>query len=285
VVFHNLGVLYAHMNDHARAVAAFREALARDRDYAPVKLSLNNLPGFTPHEADPLTAESEPNDTYATANLIALGADVTGEISTPDDVDYYRFSAPPSPRDILRVEIKSHSVTLAPRIVVYDDTGRPSDAAAESPDPGAGLTLLISPPPNATLVVKVEGNRGTQGAYALQVGATHAFDRFEPNDEISSAHPIPVGQPIDANIMDGEDTDFYSFVADRTGKMEVTLESQSPALIPAFTTFGPDKQPIEYVTVRGGILTRPIDVREHEVYYVEVWGQAKSSGPYTLRVK
>jgi hypothetical protein len=288
VVFHDLGVLYAQTNDHERALKAFREALARDPGYAPVRLILNNLRGFTPHDADPVTAESEPNGTYLTANLISLGVDVVGEISAPDDVDCYRFSAPPAPRDILRVEIVSQSLTLAPRITIYDDLGRPTGATAESPDPGAGLSLPISPQPNSTLYVEVAGNRGTQGAYALKVFATRSFDRFEPNDEISSAYPIAVGQTIDANIMTGEDTDFYSFTADRTGKMVVTLQSQSKSLVPALTTFGSDRQPIQYAVdgvEAGGKLTRSIDVEEHRVYYVEVWGQAKSSGPYTLSVR
>jgi hypothetical protein len=203
-------------------------------------------------------------------------------------VDCYRLSAPPAPRDILRVEIVSQSLTLAPRITIYDDLGRPTGATAESPDPGAGLSLPISPQPNSTLYVEVAGNRGTQGAYALKVFATRSFDRFEPNDEISSAHAIVVGQTIDANIMTGEDTDFYSFTADRTGTMVVTLQSQSKSLVPALTTFGPDRQPIQYAVEgveTGAKLTRPIDVEEHQVYYVEVWGQAKSSGPYTLSVQ
>ena len=35
VVFNNLGVLYVELNDKARAINAFREALARDIDYRP----------------------------------------------------------------------------------------------------------------------------------------------------------------------------------------------------------------------------------------------------------
>lgn len=288
VVFHDLGVLYAQINDHERALKAFREALARDPGYAPVRLILNNLRGFTPHEADPVVAEVEPNDTYLTANLISLGAEVVGEISTPEDLDCYRFSAPPVPRDILRVEIVSQSVTLAPRLTIYDDLGRPTGDTAESSDPGAGLSLSISPQPNSTLYVEVAGNRGTQGAYALKVTATKSFDRFEPNDEIAAAHPIVVGQTIEANIMTGDDTDFYSFVADHAGKMVVTLQSQSKSLIPALTTFGADRQPIQYAVDNvqsGAKLTRSIDVEEQRVYYVEVWGQSKSSGSYTLSVQ
>jgi hypothetical protein len=288
VVFHDLGVLYAQMNDHDRALKAFREALARDPNYAPLKLILHSLRGFTPHEADPVAAEVEPNGAYLTANLISLGVDVAGEISTPDDVDWFRFSAPPVPRDILRVEIGRRSATLAPRIAIYDDIGRPAGQSAESSEPGASLNLLISPKPNTTVYVEVRGTRGSIGAYGLKVTATRSFDRFEPNDDIASARPIEVGQTIDANIMTAEDTDFYSFVADRTGQLEVTVQGQSRTLIPALTTFGPDQEAIQYAVDSlepGAKVVRPIMVMEHEVYYLQVWGQAKSSGPYTLVVK
>jgi hypothetical protein len=70
--------------------------------------------------------------------------------------------------------------------------------------------------------------------------------------------------------------------------MVVTLQGQSKSLIPALTTFGPDRQPIQYAVDgvgAGAKLTRSIDVEEHQVYYVEVWGQAKSSGAYALSVQ
>ena len=288
VVFHDLGVLYAQMNDHSRALNAFREALARDPNYPPVHLSVASLRGFKPHEADPLASESEPNGTYLLANLISMETSVTGEISNSKDVDWYRFSAPPVPRDILRVAIANQSPGLAPRLTICDDAAHPTGDAAETSDPGAAVSLLISPKPNSTVYVEVAGNHGTTGRYTLRVNATKAFDRFEPDDDIASAHPIAIGQTIDANIMNAEDTDFYSFVADRTGKMVVTVQSQSKTLVPALATFGPNGQPIEFAaepTEQGQDLSRSINVTEYDVYYVQVWGQAKSAGAYRLVVK
>jgi len=288
VIFHDLGVLYAQVDDRDRALQAFREVLARDANYAPTQLSLNSLRGFGPHAADPPIAESEPNSTYLTANLISLGATVVGEISTPDDVDCFRFIAPQSPRDVLQIEIKSQSVSLAPKITVYDASGHPTGETAESAGPGAGVSLLLSPPPNSTNYVEVAGTHGTSGPYAILVTATHAFDRFEPDDDIASAHAIAVGREIDANIMTAEDTDFYSFVADHTGKMVVTVEGQAGSLTPGVAVFGPTRQPIAYVVTgaeKDRKLSRSFDVEEHQTYYVQVWGQTKSSGPYTLLIQ
>lgn len=288
VVFHDLGVLYALVKDHRRALNAFREALARDPNYAPVHLALNSLPGFTLHEADPVTSEVEPNGTYLTANLISLDTTVTGEISSPRDVDFFRFSAPRAPRDILRIDIKCESPALVLHLAVYDDAGRHTAEAASSPDPGSGLSLLISPKPNSTRYLELTGIHASSGRYSLRITPTRSFDRFEPNDDMSSATSIQIGQVIDANIMIPEDTDFYSFLPESAGNLVVTLQSQSETFLPALAIFGPDGQPIGFAidaTEQGQRISRSLDVAEQTVYYLQVWGRAGSAGPYTLIVK
>jgi len=288
VVFQDLGVLYAQLNDHRRALNAFREALARDPNYAPVHLSLSSLPGFNVHEADPVASEVEPNDTYLAANLISLDTVVVGEISTPHDLDYYRFSAPRAPRDVLRVEIGNLSPALALHLSVCDGAGHPTGETAESADPGNSLSLLISPKPNSTGYLQVMGKHGSTGRYSVKVTATHAFDRYEPNDDMASAYAIEVGQAIDANIMTSEDTDFYSFTTESAGQLVVTLQAGSDALRPALAIFGPDGQPVGFAvdaTEQGQRIVRSIDVAEKTVYYLQVWGRAGSAGPYTLTVK
>jgi len=288
VVFHDLGVLYAHQHDHRRALNAFREALARNPNYSPVHLALGSLPGFTVHEADPVTSEEEPNDTYLTANLISLGSPVAGEISSPRDVDFYRFSAPRSPRDVLRVELVCQSPALALRLEVYDEMGHSANQSAQSLDPGTGAILLISPMPNSTRYLEVAGNRGSSGHYTLSVTPTHAFDRYEPNDDLTTATAIQVGQTIEANIMTSADTDYYSFMAETSGNLTVTLQSQSDSLLPALAIFGSDGQPMQYAvdaTEQGSRIVREIDAAEHTVYYLQVWGRSKTAGAYMLSVK
>jgi tetratricopeptide (TPR) repeat protein len=43
VIFHNLGSLYAAIGDRARSIGAFREALARDAEYWPVRDAIERL--------------------------------------------------------------------------------------------------------------------------------------------------------------------------------------------------------------------------------------------------
>ena len=67
VVFNNLGVLYVELNDKSRAINAFREALARDIDYRPVRLNLERMKDVMALGVDPVTHEVESNNSATLA--------------------------------------------------------------------------------------------------------------------------------------------------------------------------------------------------------------------------
>jgi len=285
VVFNDMGVLYAKLNDRARAVSAFREALARDMDYAPVRRNLQRLRA-QPNAVYPVTAEVEPNDTNEHANYIGLNQPVEGEIDAANaDVDCFRFVTPAAPRDLIEVSILNRSRTLAPRIRFYDGEGKLLPWEKTVWDPGASLSLIVSPEPNVPLYVDVFGYGSTGGAYTLLVKPLKAFDQYEPNDDIHSARQIPLGRKIDANIMDAADVDFYSFVAERTGSVAIDIRNRSATLIPAVTTFGPDLQASGLgpdARKPGDSLHHSMAVREGTTYYLEVRPRAQSFGDYSL---
>ena len=289
VIFNNLGVLYAQLNDRSRAINAFREALARDIDYQPVRFNLNRLKGFTSQDADPVSHEIEPNDRAVLANLIAVGKPVDGTIAEgTDDRDYFRITAPPPPRDLISVEIVARAKSLAPVLKMYDLDQRLLEGGQEVRQPGATLTQYFSPAPNTTLYLVVSGYGSTSGAYTLTVRQLKAFDAYESNDNIFSAKTIPTGQPIEANIMDPDDTDFYSFVATRTGLMTINIRNRSVTLIPALSTFNPDKSSSGFgpdVRTPGGNLKHVIEVQDGQTYYLQVWSQGRTAGDYTLTVE
>jgi hypothetical protein len=287
VVYNNLGVLYVKLDDGAKAVGAFREVLARDLDYPPVR---QNLARFKfGNSADPVAREVEPNGTDRLANVISLGRSVDAEIS-PDvnDVDCFRVTSPPAPRDLLLVQLVNRSQTLAPRLRLYDADGRPLDWSKESQDPGASLREVISPPPNTTLFLRVEGLMDTAGAYSLTVSPMKAFDAFEANDDILTATKIALNQNVEANIMDGEDTDYYSFRGSERGAVAIEIRNRSKTLIPALTTFTPEMTNSGFgpkLTAPGSDLHFSMKVESGKTYYIQVWGQSKTAGDYSLTIK
>ena len=288
-VFNNLGVLYAQLSDRARAINAFREALARDIDYQPVRFNLARLKDFTSQSADPVTREIEPNDTVMLPNIIAPGKPVEAEIApSVDDSDYFRINTPPPPRDILSVEVVNRSDTLAPVLRVYDADGRILPLGKETQQPGASLAQLVAPEPNTTLILQISGFGRSAGAYTLIVRPKKAFDAYEPNDDIFNARRISLGERIEANIMDSVDTDYYLFVAARTGTVTVDIRNHSVTLIPALSTFAPDKSSTGFgpdLRTPGASLRHTIQVQEGQTYYIQVWAQANSTGDYSLSVE
>ena len=297
VVFNDLGVLYAELNDWQRAGSAFREALARDAKYPAVLANLRRLKGFTADVAAPLTREIEPNNNRFSANLITIGTSVEGEVTAGEgDIDFFRCSFPPAPRDVVSIELINHDYKFAPRLDVYDGDQRVLDWGRKTAEPGNSLTMYGSAAPNSTLYLAVSASDGSSGKYVLSIKPMKAYDEYEPNDDIFHAHKIQPRTtqndmleytPIKANIMDRDDTDFYSILAPRTGKLTVEVHNDSVTLIPAVQLYGPDMRSIGFgPTLKnpGESLETTMDVEKGQTYYIQLWSQASTSGSYSLTV-
>ena len=151
VVFNNLGVLYAELNDKSRAINAFREALARDLDYRPVRSNLDRMKDVMALGADPVSREVEPNNNMTVANIIAPGKPVEGEIEAAvNDVDFFRVTTPPAPRDLISIEITNRSTTLAPVLKIFDD---------ERTDHGHGARPCGSRAPSLQQIIRPAAER------------------------------------------------------------------------------------------------------------------------------
>jgi tetratricopeptide (TPR) repeat protein len=289
VIFNDLGVIYAQLNDRSRAINSFREALARDIDYQPVRFNLDRLRAMTANAADPVSREIEPNNSPAYANVITPGKPVEGEIAPGvNDLDYFRITTPPAPRDQLRVTIEPHSPELSPALRIFDSERRLTSMTADVKESGNTLNYLFAPLPNTTFYLQVSASGHSSGNYTLKVVPLRAFDNYEPNDDIFNARRIELGRAIEANIMDSEDTDYYSFIAAHTGPVNVTIHNRSTTLIPALTTyssemrntgFGPD------IRTPGAHLRHSFDVVESQMYYIQVWSENNTAGEYSVTIE
>jgi len=288
-VFNNMGVLYAELNDKSRAVNAFREALARDLDYQPVRLNLDRLKDVMALGADPVSRELEPNNTPILANLMAPGKPVEGEIEAAvDDVDFFRITTPPAPRDIISIEITNRSTKLAPVLKIFDAEGRITDWGKTVREPGANLQQTIAPAPNTTLYLQISGYGSSAGGYTLLVRPKRAFDTYEPNDDIFNAPRVPLGTTVSASIMDADDTDYFSFVSPRNGTVTFTLTNKSTTLIPALSTFYPDRRSSGFgpdVRTPGLNLRHTLEVLENQTYFIQIWPQRNTTGEYSFIIE
>jgi hypothetical protein len=285
-VFNDLGVLYVRLKDGARAMKAFRDALARNHEYPPVRAILRNM--NLGEGADPGSSEVEPNNTNDQANAVWLDRPLDAIISPSiGDVDCYWFITPRPPRDRIAIQVINHSVTLIPRLRVFDANGRVLTGLQEGIQGGDSLRYDFSPPPNTLYYVQVDGASGTSGAYALAVSPLRAFDLYEPNDDIHSATKFTLGQTVEANIMDADDTDFFSFVSPASGPVTIDIAGRNSTLVPGLSTFAPDLRHIGFGpdAKPGGPLHHVMNVEANQTYYIQVWAKGDTSGPYQLTIK
>jgi hypothetical protein len=288
VVFNNLGVLYTKLGDRARAINAFRDALSRDSGYVPVKENLRTLGSDLAHASDPVTEEVERNDNHLLANVIRLDAAVEAEIGGLNDADYFRFSSPPAPRDILEFRVEPETSALALGLGLYDSDQRFTAWGRESGEPGRVVIQQFSPAPNTTYYLHLWGHKTTLGKYSVLVKPLKAFDTFEPNDDIYSTSKIAPGAVVEASIMDDRDTDFFEFVAPRTGAVLIEATPRGDTLIPALSLFTPDRRTAGFgpdVRGPGQPLKHTMPVEEGRTYFFQVWSQANTSGAYRLSVR
>jgi hypothetical protein len=286
-VFNDLGVLYMKIDDGLRAFRAFRDALARNHDYAPVRANLTRM--HLSEAIDPGSSEVEPNDDMAHANVVWLGRPVDATIAPSiGDVDCYWFTTPPPPRDRVSIEIVNRSPTLNPRMRLNDENGKLLSGLKEATGKGESLRYDFSPSPNTLYYVQVDGAPGTSGAYTLRVNALHAYDVYEPNDTLLTATRIALGQSIEANIMDPDDTDYFSLLSPVAASVSIDLVGRSDTLFPGLGTYGPDLRNIGFAPDAkgpGASIHYVLAVEANQVYYVQVFSKNDTTGPYSLVVK
>src|SRR5882724_556467 len=233
-IFNNLGVVYLAQNDRGNAVNAFREALSRDIEYQQVRQNMDRMKELGFDNTGPLLREIEGNNTLLLANIIAPGKPVEGEImAAVNDIDCFKVTSPPAPRDTISIEVAPRSRMLEPMIKIFDPERHMLEWVKGKDAPGKTVTVVMSPAPNTTLYLQISGFADSAGLYTLKVTPLKTFDAYEPNDEIYNARPIEIGKTIDANIMDKSDTDYYSFETPTAGKVKVRVHNHSATLLPA----------------------------------------------------
>jgi tetratricopeptide (TPR) repeat protein len=286
VVFNNLAALYAAMDDRTRAINAYREALARDAEYRPVRDTIERLNHFSLNEASPVRKEIEPNNNEAEANVIGFNRPAEGEI-TVGDTDSYKFVLPEPPRDIVQIEVENldKGLELGVRI---QDAERKKDSERVLLRAGESFKHYLSDQPNTAVYLQVFGARETVGHYRVTIHPMKAFDALEPNEDIFTARRVELGQTYEANIMDADDTDYYAFESPDDGIVAIDIKNDSPTLIPALTTFDSDRRNTGFgpdVRKPGENLAHRMEVQAHRTYYLQVWSQVHSAGRYTLTIR
>lgn len=245
----------------------------------------NPQPAQAVAEGTELT-EKEPNDTILQANPFIVGQSVSGEISKPGDLDFFKFHYDSNRRDRVAVKLENLSASLRPWVTEFDQAKVQVEENYNS-TPGADLGLTVSMEPGADYYFRIGGSSESTGHYKLSVTPLQAYDLYEPNDDILHPTPINLGQRLEANIMDAADVDFYKTTNVAGKTVTVHIENGSATLRPAVEVFNSAKQHVtdNYNSTPGADLDLSFEAQPGQSYYVKVFGSSSSWGIYRLKIE
>ena len=274
-VYNNLAVVNAALGDDTAALANVQHALQLEPTNEAVRQNLDLLAR--------VVKEQTANSTILTAAPIELGRNVDSRVATEEDSDFFAFTAPAGPRDIVRVHVENKSTTLAPDLRLFGEN-RAELGREYTPTRGANVTMSLVTIPGAKYFAQVRPWAGS-GEYTLTASPQKAFDRYEPNDDILKPSEIGRGQDIQAGIMDGMDHDVYRFAVS-AGTVRAVLTNRSAGLAPDVTLYNADKVEVgrQYVTTKGANTAVEAAATAPGTWYVKVspWS---GGGDYTLRIE
>ncbi len=317
-LLNNLGVLQAATGSPAAARDTFLQAIGLDAEHPVVLMNhgLLKLSGGQVAEAmttlakvefqpakrairrlrqrvEAGTLEIEPNDDPSRPNEAALDTWIDGAIGDPSDADAFRFTTPARSRDWLKIELDNRTDSLKPRLVVYYENEQLLGGTAEHSfqvTPGQDQAYSFVCSPDTVYYVVVRGLGGT-GAYRVRVAPQQAYDAYEPNEERLQAADLPIGERVEAGIMDGGDQDFYKIRAlGGTETVELGLVNRSSALKPRLGVYSANKQWLGGTAEHGFQVTAGQDMSYSfqteggAEYFVWVQGLAGTAGDYVLSI-
>jgi hypothetical protein len=108
--------------------------------------------------------------------------------------------------------------------------------------------------------------------------------------DFSSARPVALAEPIEGAIVDGSDADYYRISPLPSAvRLDVHMTNGSTTLIPAVRIFDGAKNLVlerskEYLRSPGANVDCSFPAQSNTTYYVQMFGQRNTNGPYTLTI-
>jgi hypothetical protein len=158
---------------------------------------------------------SDGNDTFATAQAVALGSSTSGFIASPTDDDWYKFTTTGAGE----ITVALTGLTADADLGLYDAA---QVSLAGSANVGtASETVTATTGGAGTYYVRVIPHAATTG-YALAVSFTPAAGG-DGNDTFLTAQTVAIGSTTAGAIASISDPDWYRFTTTGAGTVTVTI--------------------------------------------------------------
>lgn len=162
--------------------------------------------------------ETEPNNTPATANPIALGDTAIGEVNPFGDEDFWSFTAAAGTLISVDVDAWEFGSPLDPTLELIASDGVTSLAFNDDWD-GLDSRISYQIPTTGTYYLALRGYAGSGGPGYFYSINTRTFTcptiaaEAEPNDSPGTARAVTLGGTGDGVICPTADSDYWSFTA------------------------------------------------------------------------
>ncbi len=172
-----------------------------------------------------MSQESEANDTLATADALNLGSAITGQLSSSDDIDTYKFTVSAAGVLTLTFDSPLSSSLGYFSLGLYDASGTQLNLYVT----GSDKTFQTAVAAAGTYYVGVTDSvYFTDSSYRLTVahtaGSTAGFES-EDNSTFATADPLTLGTAITGQISNTTDIDTYKFTVGSAGVVTVSFDS------------------------------------------------------------
>src|SRR4051812_43444245 len=109
--------------------------------------------------------------------------------------------------------------------------------------------------------------------------------------DMSNARAIELGKSVQGNLEDGSDVDFYRIgAASASTRLDVRMTNGSRKMIPGLRIYDAARNLVQdnapnFIRSPGADIETSFDAHPNTAYFVAVFGQLNTTGPYTLQIR
>jgi len=177
-----------------------------------------------------LLAESESNNTAATADAVTLGSAITGQLSTNSDIDFYSVAATSAGTLTVIFDVPTNNTYSDYfELGLYDSAGTLLSLFAT----GSDKTYSVGAPTAGTYYIGVDSTYASNyyyssGQYSITVsntaGSANGFES-EANNTAATADVITSAAPMCGQLASSADSDYFELQVDEAGVISVTFDA------------------------------------------------------------
>jgi hypothetical protein len=241
------------------------------------------------------------NDSLATATPLVLsygGVNLSADITTMADVDYYKVTAPSGTDGTLTVSVDARNLSLFdPKVTVFTSSGTQLATASASTYGDVATVNLSGLVAGQTYYLEASGATSDvfgMGAYKLtaQFGGfppppTIGPDKFEPNNTVATATNLgkvssvsQTGLTLDTS----GDVDYYTFTAASKGTVTVSVTPTQGSGTLSLTVLNAQQTVLASGQSQTGGVTLTVSLASGQQYYVKVSSPTGSLFVYSLSI-